>query len=221
MAQLTVYNLGLLDYQQAFDLQDKLLNRRIAGGITDTLLLLEHPPTLTMGRGDDQKNLLVSEARLRAQGIAIYPTDRGGSITWHGPGQLVGYPIIDLGERDRDIHQYIRNLEEVIIRTLRTFSIHAGRDEEHIGVWVGSEKVAAIGVKVKKWVTKHGFSINVNSDLSHFSLINPCGIADKGVTSMAGLLGREVPMADVSQTVIDTFAAVFGMAARMGSGDLA
>lgn len=218
MAQLTVYTLGLLDYQQAFALQDRLLEERIAGNIPDHLLLLEHPATLTLGRTDDVNNLLVPEAVLKERGVAIYPTDRGGSITWHGPGQLVGYPIIDLGERDRDIHKYIRGLEEVIICTLRAFSISAGRDEKHVGVWVGGEKIAAIGVKVKKWVTKHGFAINVNSDLSHFSLINPCGITDKGVTSMADILGHEVPMADVREKAIDMFAEVFDMSVRMEAG---
>jgi len=220
MTPLTVYDLGLLDYQQAFDLQDRLLQKRIAGEITDTLLLLEHPPTLTMGRTDDAKNLLVSEALLRERGIAIYPTDRGGSITWHGPGQLVGYPIIDLGSRDRDVHRYIRDLEEVIIRTLKTYSITSGRDKANVGVWVGPEKIAAIGVKVRKWVTKHGFAVNVNSDLTHFSLINPCGITDRGVTAMAGLLGHEVDMADVRETVIEVFSEVFQMPVVSGTEDL-
>jgi len=220
MTLLTVYNLGLLDYQQAFDLQDRLLSRRIAGEIADTLLLLEHPPTLTMGRGDDEKNLLVSEARLLEQGIAIYPTDRGGSITWHGPGQLVAYPIIDLDRRDRDIHAYVRDLEEVIIRVLEAYAIAAGRDDKNIGVWVGPEKIAAIGVRVKKWVTKHGFALNVNSDLTHFSLINPCGITDRGVTAMAKVLGHEVAMADIRNQVTASFADVFGMTVAAGSAEL-
>jgi lipoyl(octanoyl) transferase len=216
MAQVTVYSLGLLDYQQAYILQDRLLKERIAGKISDTLLLLEHPPTLTLGRPDDRKNLLIPEAELRKQDIAIYPTDRGGSITYHGPGQLVAYPIIDLGQRERDIHKYIRDLEEVIIRTLQHFSISAGRDAKNVGVWVGLEKIAAIGVKVRKWVTKHGFSININSDLSHFSLINPCGITDRGVTSMANILGHEVPMVDVIEAVVDTFGRVFDRGVGIG-----
>ena len=218
MTGLTVYSLGLLDYRQAFLLQDRLLDERISGKISDVLLLLEHPPTLTMGRVDDTDNLLVSESALKERGVAIYPTDRGGSITWHGPGQLVAYPIIDLADRNRDIHYYVRNLEEVIIRTLQAFSISASRDAENVGVWVGSEKIAAIGVKVRKWVTKHGFAINVNSDLSHFSLINPCGITDRGVTSIAGILGHEVPMADVREAVVNIFGTVFDMSVRMGAG---
>ena len=218
MTQLTIHSLGLLDYQQAFLLQDKLLEERISGEISDVLLLLEHPPTLTMGRAGDADNLLVPKADLKERGVAVYPTDRGGSITWHGPGQLVAYPIIDLAVRDRDIHNYVRNLEEAIIQTLGTFSISAGRDADHVGVWVGPEKIAAIGVKVRKWVTKHGFAINVNSDLSHFSLINPCGITDRGVTSLSGILGHEVSMAAVRREVIKAFAGVFDMSVRMGTG---
>jgi len=217
---LNVHYLGLLDYQQAFELQDVLLAKRINGDIPDTLLLLEHPPTLTMGKSDDVANLLVPESDLKARGIAIYPTDRGGSITWHGPGQLVGYPIIDLSHRDRDLHQYIRDLEETIIQALGRFGIRSGRDKRNIGVWVGQEKIAAIGVRIRKWVTKHGFAVNVSSDLTHFSLINPCGITDRGVTSMARVLGNEVKMAEVRAAVVDAMAAVFGMPTRIGSEEV-
>jgi len=208
-----------LDYQQAFDLQDRLLEKRITGEIGDTLLLLEHPPTLTMGKKDDADNLLVPESVLKSHGIAVYPTDRGGSITWHGPGQLVVYPIMDLSSRGKDIHQYIWSLEEVIIRTLQAFSVSAGRDEQHIGVWVGAEKIAAIGVKVRKWVTKHGFAVNVGSDLSHFSMINPCGITDKGVVSLSRILSRPVSVEDVQQVIMDTFAEVFDVAVETGSSN--
>ena len=209
METLSVYNLGLIEYQRAYELQEELLQHRIGGKRTDILLLLEHPPTLTMGRRDDQKNLRISEAELKKKGVSLFPTDRGGSITWHGPGQLVAYPIIDLRSRGMDIHKYIQDLEEVIIRTLNDFSIKSGRDDKHIGVWVGRDKIAAIGVRIKKWVTKHGLAINVNSDLAHFSLINPCGIADRGVTSMADILGRKMPMDAVRKRLIDRFAEVF------------
>ena len=175
------------------------------------LLLLEHPPTLTLGKKGDLKNLLVPEAEIRARGVAIVPTDRGGSITWHGPGQLVVYPIVDLTQREMDVHKYVRDLEEVIIRTLADFSISADRDEDHVGVWVGQEKIAAIGVKIRKWVTKHGFAINVNSDLTTFSLINPCGITDKGVTSIAGIQNHDVSMETVRNGVIRHFAEVFNI----------
>jgi len=209
METLSVYNLGLIEYQGACELQEELLHQRIAGKRTDILLLLEHPPTLTMGRRNDKKNLHISEAGLDKMGVSLFSTDRGGSITWHGPGQLVAYPIIDLRSRGMDIHQYIQDLEEVIIRTLNDFSIKSGRDDKHVGVWVGRDKIAAIGVRIKKWVTKHGLAINVNSDLTHFSLINPCGIANRGVTSMADILGRKVPMDTVRKRLIDRFLEVF------------
>ena len=209
MEALSVYDLGLLEYRKAFELQEELLHQRVGGKRTDILLLLEHPPTLTMGRRDDQKNLHVSENALKEMGVSLFPTDRGGSITWHGPGQLVAYPIVDLRSRGMDIHKYIQDLEEVIIRTLKDFTIKSGRDDKHVGVWVGRDKIAAIGVRIKKWVTKHGLAINVNSDLAHFSLINPCGITDRGVTTMADILGREVPMESVRKALIDRFVEVF------------
>lgn len=220
MTVLTVYQLGLVDYHQAFYLQDRLVQERIAGIGTDILLLLEHPPTLTMGKRDDLKNLLVAESEMNARGVTLVPTDRGGSITWHGPGQLVVYPIVDLKHRQMDVHRYIRDLEAVIIRTLADFSISSARDENHVGVWVGQEKIAAIGVKIQKWVTKHGFAINVNSDLTAFSLINPCGITDRGVASIAGILGHDVSMEDVREGVIKHFSDVFGMSVKTGSANL-
>ncbi|MEE8400338.1 MAG: lipoyl(octanoyl) transferase LipB [Desulfobacterales bacterium] len=220
MAALTAYHLGLMDYQQAFDLQDRLIQERIAGDIgTDILLLLEHPPTLTMGKRDDPKHLLVSESEISARGVAIVSTDRGGSITWHGPGQLVAYSIVDLKQRQMDVHKYIRNLETVIIRTLADFSIRSARDENHVGVWVEQDKIAAIGVRIRKWVTKHGFAINVNSDLTPFSLINPCGITDRGVTSIAAILGHDVSMEDVRKGVVKHFSDVFDMPVEIGSAD--
>jgi lipoyl(octanoyl) transferase len=219
MAELTAYDLGLVDYRQAFDLQERLLQEKLSGTDADVLLLLEHPPTLTLGKRDDLRNLLVPESEIRSRGVAIAPTDRGGSITWHGPGQLVVYPIVDLTRREMDVHKYIRDLEEVIIRTLADFSISASRDEDHVGVWVGPEKVAAIGVKIRRWITKHGFAINVNSDLTTFSLINPCGIADKGVTSIAGIRGHDVSMETVRNGVMRHFSDVFGMYIKVGSPD--
>jgi len=220
MTVLSVYQLGLIEYQQACDFQEKLQQERIAGRCADSLLLLEHPPTFTMGRTDDAKNLLISPSVLSDKGISIYPTDRGGSITWHGPGQLVVYPILDLRDREMDIHKYISDLEEVIIRTLKAFSISSERDVNHIGVWVGSEKIAAIGVNIKKWVTKHGFAININSDLSHFSLIHPCGITDRGVTTMTRILGYCVPTDKVREVVIKEFAEIFGMVVKMKACDV-
>ncbi len=211
MNPLAVYQLGCVEYGCACALQDMLIQKRINGEAPDMLLLLEHPPTLTLAKGDDDKNIRVADAILKQKGVAVFTTDRGGAITWHGPGQIVGYPIIDLGVRGKDIHLYIRGLESVIIETLAAFSISAGRDPRHVGVWVGNEKIAAIGVKVKKWATKHGFALNVNSDLSYFDLIHPCGIVDKGVTSLKKVLGREVPLSQVSQILIEKFCSVFNL----------
>jgi lipoate-protein ligase B len=212
MKMLQVYKLGLIEYAAAFSLQDKLQAMRIAGDIQDTLLLLEHPPTLTLAKGDDNRYILVSEQKLNERDITVHRTDRGGKITLHGPGQIVGYPILNLKKWGNDIHLYIRNLEQVIIRTLEAYAIKASRDDEHVGVWVGDEKIAAIGVKVKKWVTKHGFALNVNTDLSFFNLINPCGITDKGVTSMEKILKGRADLGVVEKTIIAEFSAVFGVA---------
>ncbi|MBW1708271.1 MAG: lipoyl(octanoyl) transferase LipB [Deltaproteobacteria bacterium] len=209
MPVLKVYKMGLADYGRAYKFQEELLLQRIGREIPDSLLLLEHPPTLTIGKEGDLENLLVSGNELKKRGIALFPVDRGGSITWHGPGQLVGYPILDLRERDRDIRKFIDALEEVIIRTLADLSIQSTRDDEHVGVWVGQEKIAAIGVRINRWVTKHGFALNVNNDLSHFSLINPCGITDRGVTSIVKLLGRDVSMETVTEKLLINFSDVF------------
>ena len=215
MSVLKVYKLGLVDYAGAFHLQEQLQTQRLGGDIPDILLLLEHPPTLTLAKGDDAKNILVDETVLKQRHISVFPTDRGGSITFHGPGQIVGYPILDLNDKGKDIHQYIRNLEQVIIETLNVYSLESRRDSEHVGVWIGNEKIAAIGVRVKKWVTKHGFALNVNSDLSCFDLINPCGIVDKGVTSLTKMLKREMDMDEVTDRLIEKFSSVFNVSVEM------
>ena len=178
-------------------------------GTPDTLLLLEHPPTLTMGKSGKLENLLVPREELAARGISLFFTDRGGDITYHGPGQLVAYLVLNLAAHGKDIHRYIYNLQEVLIRTLADFSIAARRDERHVGVWVGDEKIAAIGVAVHRWVTMHGLALNVNPVMEHFRLINPCGITNKGVTSMAQLLSKDVPVRDVADTLVRHFSAVF------------
>jgi len=204
-----VYYLGLIEYREAYHLQTRLLHRRIDGEITDTLLLLEHPPTVTIGKFGRLENVVASPAQLEAEGISLIFTDRGGDVTYHGPGQLVGYPIIDLRERERDIHRYIHDLEEVIIRVLASFSISAGRDWHHPGVWVENEEVAAIGLSIKRWVSMHGFALNVNPNLEHFSLINPCGLADRKATSISRLLNRDVPMEVVIDRLLTHFSQVF------------
>jgi lipoyl(octanoyl) transferase len=208
---LRVRNLGTLDYQSALDLQRDLVEQRKRGEIPDHLLLLEHPDVITLGvrNRSDRSHVLESDEALAAQGIALFETGRGGDVTYHGPGQLVGYPIVDLKPDRCDVHRYVRDLEEVLIRAVSDFGIDAGRIEGLTGIWVGRDKLAAIGVRISKWVTSHGFALNVGTDLSRFGLIVPCGIADKGVTSMERVLGRPVPMAEVATTVASQFAALF------------
>lgn len=171
--------------------------------------MLEHPPTLTLGKSGKLENLLVPSEELASRGVSLFFTDRGGDITYHGPGQLVAYPILDLAAYGKDIHRYVSDLQEVVIRTLADFSIAARRDERHVGVWVGDEKIAAIGVAVHRWVTMHGLALNVNPILEHFRLINPCGITDKGVTSMTKLLSKDMPVRDVAGILVRHFSAVF------------
>jgi len=204
--------LGTIGYQPAYDLQKRLWRQKLDGRREDTLLLMEHPPTLTLGKSGKLENLLVPREELAARGFSLFFTDRGGDITYHGPGQLVAYPILDLSRQGKDIHGYIHNLQEVIIRTLAEYSVTARRDERHVGVWVGEEKIAAIGVAVHRWIAMHGLALNVNPVMEHFRLINPCGITDKGVTSLTRLLGRDVPVKDVAQRVAIHFSAVFNTA---------
>ena len=208
---ITYCQLGLVEYPQASDFQNRLQALRVEGRIGDVLLFLEHPPTLTYKRSKDLDHLVFPEKELTRKGISLHPTDRGGSITWHGPGQLVVYPILNLNRRGRDIHQYVFDLQEVIIRTLKDFNLTAGRDERHVGVWVEADKIAAIGLNVKNGITKHGFALNVNNNLEHFSFIHPCGLVDRGVTSMSKLLGREIGMDKITKTMIDRFSDVFGV----------
>lgn len=213
----SVYQLGRVGYDEVYELQAELLDRRINGTIGDTLLLLEHPPTITIGKSGKPENILASQAELREKGISIFFIDRGGDVTYHGPGQLVGYPIIDLKNKRRDLYRYISNLEELIMKTLSDFDIKAARDESHRGVWVGAKEVAAIGLRVRKWVTMHGFALNVNTDLEPFSLINPCGFTDRGATSMAEVLSQEIPMAAVTERILARFAEVFNAEIKPGT----
>jgi lipoyl(octanoyl) transferase len=215
-----VRRLGRVDYETALELQRTLVEQRKRGDIPDQLLLLEHPDVITLGvkARDDRSHVLASAESLAAQGVGLYETGRGGDVTYHGPGQLVGYPIIDLKPDRCDVHRYVRDLESVLIRAVAAFGITAGRVEGLTGIWVGpagqEEKLAAIGVRISRWVTSHGFALNVSTDLSRFGLIVPCGITDRGVTSMARLLGREPEMAEVEDAVAGAFTAVF---ARQGS----
>jgi lipoyl(octanoyl) transferase len=210
---LEVRRLGLVPYEEALALQRSLVEERRAGRIDDVLLLLEHPPVLTVGvRGDGgRSHILASSEELTARGIAVHETGRGGDVTYHGPGQVVGYPILDLSPHRRDVHRYVRDLEEVLIRVAADFGVVAGRVEGLTGVWVGDEKLAAIGVRIARWVTSHGFAFNVNTELDDFKLIVPCGIADRGVTSLARLLGRPVDIDSVEDRITVRFGELFAI----------
>lgn len=209
MKRSLLIDIGTTKYAYAWDLQKDLLRERIDGRIPDTILFTEHENTYTIGKSGGDDHLLASEDELRRKGIALFKIDRGGDITYHGPGQIVCYPIIDLNEHYRDIHKYLRDLEEVVIRTLKHYEIEAYRDPEYTGVWVDGEKICAIGVKVSHWVTMHGFAFNINTDLSYFGRIIPCGIFHKGVTSLSQILERPVDMAEVKNVIAGKFAEVF------------
>jgi lipoyl(octanoyl) transferase len=201
---------GLVPYAEAWDLQRELVTLRKRDEIPDTLLLLEHPPVFTVGRAArDASNLGAGEAYLRSLGAEVFWSDRGGDATFHGPGQLVGYPILRL--RDRDTHGYLRRLEGIIIGALGDYGLEGWHHPDYTGVWVGERKISAIGVKFSSgWITSHGFALNVSTDLSWFDRITPCGIREYGVTSLVRELGREVPMADVEQKVVERFREKFG-----------
>lgn len=213
---LDVRRLGRITYQAGLDLQKELVEERRAGRIGDTLLLLEHPPVITLGvktrRGPT--NIVASADRLEAEGVEVFETGRGGDVTYHGPGQLVGYPIFDLRPDRQDVHRYVRDLEEVLIRAVKTFGIEGGRVAGLTGVWVGppgrEDKLAAIGVRISRWITSHGFALNVDADLSGFELIVPCGIQDRGVTSLARLLGRPLDLQQVAAAAARRFGEVYG-----------
>jgi lipoyl(octanoyl) transferase len=211
---LHVRRLGIVGYADGLELQQQLVEQRKADEIPDQLLLLEHPPVITLGvkAKAGSANVLATPEALAAQGVGLFETGRGGDVTYHGPGQLVGYPIISLKPDRCDVHRYVRDLEEVLIRAAGTFGVTAGRAEGLTGIWVGAEKLAAIGVRIARWVTSHGFAFNVTTNLAHFNLIVPCGITDKGVTSLERLLGRPVPMAEVEEAVTGAFREVFGYA---------
>ena len=212
MRPLAVRRLGSIGYAEAVDLQRALVEQRRAGDIPDTLLLLEHPHVITLGvkaRGTTT-NIVVSTDELSVRGVELFDTGRGGDVTYHGPGQLVGYPILELPADRRDVHRYVRDLEEVLIQAVSDVGVAAARIPGLTGIWVGDEKLAAIGVRISRWVTSHGFALNVSTDLSRFGLIVPCGITDKGVTSLERLLGRPVSMDEVADRVAARFEATFG-----------
>ncbi len=182
---------------------------RQAGRIGDLLLLLEHDPVFTLGRNARSENVLFPAELLRQRGFEVFETGRGGDVTYHGPGQIVGYPILDLAPDRRDVHRYVRDLEEVMIRACADYGIEASRVAGLTGTWVGRDKIGAIGVRISRWVTSHGFAFNVTTDLAAFDLIVPCGIRGRGVTSLERLLGRALPLPEVSERLATHFAAVF------------
>jgi lipoate-protein ligase B len=205
---MEVRRLGLVGYREAWDLQQQLAEERSRNEIPDTLLLLEHPHTYTIGRRGTRDHVFLNEAELEARGIICLEVDRGGDVTYHGPGQLVGYPILDLGIAP-DVGRYLRSLEECLIETLAAFGVKAGRIPEYTGVWIGDGKIAAIGVKIARGITTHGFALNVTTDLSLFGHILACGIADKGVTSIQQQLGSAPSMTEVEDAVIARFVTRF------------
>lgn len=201
--------IGRISYADGLQLQERAVAARAAGETVDKVFLLEHPHVYTLGRGADRANVLVSEADLAEAGATLVATGRGGDVTYHGPGQLVGYPIVSLKPDRCDVHAYVRDLEEVLIRTLSDFGVASGRVAGLTGVWVGDAKIAAIGVRIARWVTSHGFALNVTTDLDRFSAIVPCGITDKRVASLDRLIGRPVPLDEVASSVASHFGEVF------------
>jgi len=208
---LVVRRLGLVGYAEGLEFQKTLVAQRAAEQIDDTLLLLQHPHVLTLGvkAGESRNHVLATPERLAELGVEVHETGRGGDVTYHGPGQIVGYPIISLKPDRCDVHQYVRDLEEVMIRVTGEYGFKAGRVAGLTGAWVDAEKIGAIGVRIQRWVTSHGFAFNVSTDLDFFRLIVPCGISDRGVTSLRKLTGREIPIPDVEDLLVHHFCAVF------------
>ncbi len=202
-------NLGRTSYGDTWELQRKIFTLRAEAKIPDVLILNEHDHVYTIGKGGSDDHLLACKDELEKNNVEVYNIDRGGDITYHGPGQLVGYPILDLNNHYLDIHRYLRDLEEVIIRTLREYRIDAHRDRDFTGVWVGNEKIAAIGVKVSRWITMHGFALNITTDLSYFDRIIPCGIFHRGITSMEKVSENIITTDDVVKSIIRNFSEIF------------
>jgi lipoyl(octanoyl) transferase len=211
LKEILVCDLGLTRYGDAWELQRELFQLRTEGQVPDILLLTEHTHVFTIGKSGSDSHLLASRPELDSVGADVFHIDRGGDITYHGPGQLVAYPILDLQNFYLDVHRYLRDLEKVIILTLNEYGIAGERDPRYTGVWVGGKKLAAIGVKVSRWITMHGVAINVNSDLSYFNRIIPCGIADRGVTSVEALLSRRIDLNEFSRLFVGAFGKVFGV----------
>lgn len=201
--------LDRVSYDEGLRIQERAVEGLRSGEAAEQLFLLEHPHVFTLGRGADSSNILADRDQLQINSVEVHETGRGGDVTYHGPGQLVGYPIINLKPDRCDVHRYVRDLEEVLIRTIAEFGITGTRIAGLTGVWVGDSKIAAIGVRIARWITSHGFALNVNTDLNYFKMIVPCGITDKGVSSLSGLLGREIDLVEVARVTALEFAQVF------------
>lgn len=217
---LAVLRLLQMDYDEALALQRRLLERRHRGERPDTLILLSHPPVVTIGRGSSDGHVLLAADELRLRGIELRETDRGGDVTFHGPGQVVGYVIFDLRVHGQDLHRFLRRIEESILRALAELGFAGGRIPGLTGIWVAGAKVCAIGIKVSRWVSMHGFALNVSTDLRYFDCIVPCGISDRAVTSLEALRGAPVDRRAVEDALVRGFAAEYGLAPREESLDL-
>ncbi len=211
MRELEVRRIGVVPYAEALAMQRALVEARRAGSVGDLLLLLQHPPVITLGvKGDGGRaNVVVAPERLAELGIEVHETGRGGDVTYHGPGQIVGYPILDLRPDRCDAHRYVRDLEDVMIRTCAAYGLEAGRVAGLTGTWIGAAKIGAIGVRLARWITSHGFAFNVSTNMEHFRLIVPCGIADRGVTSLEAETGLTLRNEDVEDVMVRAFAEVF------------
>jgi lipoyl(octanoyl) transferase len=211
MRLLEIRRLGVVRYDEALAMQRALVEERRADRVPDLLLLLQHPAVITLGvKGDGGRaNIVATEARLAELGISVHETGRGGDVTYHGPGQLVGYPILDLRPDRCDVHRYVRDVEEVMIRVCADYGVSAGRIKGLTGAWVGAEKIGAIGVRISRWITSHGFAFNVSTSLDHFALIVPCGISDHGVTSLEKATGARIAIEDVEHAFVRQFADTF------------
>ncbi len=207
---LNLLHLGKCDYEKALEIQFQLLEKRQNGEINDTLILVEHPAVITLGKSASAENVVASEIELAHQGIQRYETNRGGDVTYHGEGQIVGYPIVNLIENKTKVRTFVEKLEEVFVRILKDFDLKAWGSSKEIGVWVGNEKITAIGLAVKKGVTMHGFAFNVNTNLDHFQYIIPCGIREKGVTTLEKLLEKPQDFNRMNQRVAEVFSEIFG-----------
>lgn len=218
MRRLSAYRMGRIAYADAHALQERLVEARKAGSIGDTLLLLEHPKVITLGRAAKRENVLLTGSALMQSGYELFETGRGGDVTFHGPGQLVIYPIVDLSPDRQDVRRYVRDLEETMIRVCADYGLTAARSDGFNGTWIENRKIGAVGVRISQWVTMHGLALNVNTELSAFSAIVPCGISDRGVTSLARELGREIDVAEVEQRAASHFAGLFEAELSMHSG---